>query len=100
MDPPAGSQAGSPANTGFDIVPAIGGLDIEGSGGLEIGFGRDASGVLESIGRIDGRMPVPIRCEGSGLSGYAADDGLVIVFADQRFVGWQMKGARAGRSCG
>ncbi len=82
----------------YQLAPAPGGLDVVGSGGREIGFGRAQLGVLQSIARIEGVAPRQVPC-GPGQEAYATDSGLRLVFEDQRFVGWGSMSDRAGRTC-
>lgn len=82
----------------FSLVPAPGGLDVAGSGGREIGFGRDRPGVLETVARVEGRPPRPVSCAG-GRSAATLRDGTVIVFEGETFVGWRRGADGAGRGC-
>lgn len=84
---------------GLTLVPAAQGLDVAGSGGREIGFGRDRRGVLESVTRIEGRPPVPTPC--GTRDGYETASGFTLIFDDlRRFVGWQRDATGAGVPCG
>ena len=97
----AGCGADAPGSAGrsdLALVPAPGGLDTAGSGGREIGFGRDRPGVLESVGRIEGQVPRPVDC-GSGREAYATSENLRLVFEGRTFVGWESPDAAAGRGC-
>jgi hypothetical protein len=91
---PANDAPGAPR---LALVPAAGGLDVAGSGGLEIGFGRDRAGVLAAVGRVTGAAARAAPC-GGGLAAVRFD-GLVLVFEGPRFVGWRDGAARAGRGC-
>ncbi|WP_298429023.1 hypothetical protein [uncultured Jannaschia sp.] len=90
------SQPDAPSR--FSLVPAPGGLDVAGSGGREIGFGRDRDGVLQSVARVEGRAPRPVAC-GGGRDAFAASDDLTLVFEGRRFVGWSGAAGAAGRTC-
>ena len=84
---------------GLSLQPGPRGLLVVGSGGLEIGFGRDRMGVLESIGRVEGASPVPRSCD-VGRAAVETVGGLSLVFADERFVGWEAPDGRsAGQPC-
>ncbi|WP_299821387.1 hypothetical protein [uncultured Jannaschia sp.] len=93
------SLAPDPPERGLLLVPGPNGLDVVGSGGLEIGFGRDRSGVLESVARVEGRESRPAAC-GSGREAYATRGGLRLVFEGDTFVGWEGPQGAAGRGCG
>lgn len=80
------------------LSPAPGGLIVSGSGGREIGFGRDQRGALESIARIEGVAPTTTAC-GNGRDGFVTRSGLRLVFEEGRFVGWDGASGRAGRAC-
>ncbi len=81
------------------LVPAPGGLLVEGSGGREIGFGRDRSGALASIAKVEGGAARPVAC-GAGREAFATAGGLGVVFEGGTFVGWRDVTAAAGRGCG
>lgn len=94
---PAGPSA--PVGTsGLTLVPAPVGLLVQGSGGREIGFGRDQAGVLESVARIEGTAPRTVPC-GGGRVAYATIRSVRLVFERGSFVGWQTVSGSAGRSC-
>ncbi|WP_092640423.1 hypothetical protein [Jannaschia faecimaris] len=83
---------------GLSLAPAPGGLIVVGSGGREIGFGRDQKGALESVARVEEAAPQPTVC-GNGRDGFLTKSGLRLVFEDGRFVGWEGAPGRAGRRC-
>ena len=85
--------------SGLTLIPGPGGLTVGGSGGREIGFGRDRPGVLESVAKVTGAVPVAVACPAAGRDGFRVGLDLVIVFEGKTFVGWETTGARAGRSC-
>ena len=91
-------ESGPGRATGLALVPAPGGVRVAGSGGLEIGFGRDRAGVLQSVSKVEGRAPTPVPC-GAGRDAVATADGLRLIFEGKRFVGWDGAGASAGRGC-
>ena len=97
----SGCQAATPtvppAND-LSLVPASGGLDVAGSGGREIGFGRDRIGVLESVTRVEGRRPRSVSCL-FGRDAFETASGLRLVFAGNTFVGWESPAGKAGRGC-
>ncbi|CTQ32454.1 hypothetical protein [Jannaschia rubra] len=95
---PGATGGGSTRLAGLTLVPAPGGLDVAGSGGREIGFGRDRPGVLDTVARIEGVAPRPVPC-GSGRDAYATAGGLRLVFRGRTFVGWDSVSDRAGLSC-
>ncbi|WP_179380885.1 hypothetical protein [Jannaschia marina] len=84
--------------SGLSLVPAPGGLLVEGSGGREIGFGRDQTGALESVARVEGTSPRAVACP-SGRQGMETRTGLTLVFERGTFVGWEGAQGRAGRGC-
>ncbi|TFL20141.1 hypothetical protein [Jannaschia formosa] len=84
---------------GLRLVPAPAGLDVAGSGGREIGFGRDRAGALASVARVEGASPRAVACPAPGLDAFRTEGGLVLVFTGTSFVGWAQDGARAGRGC-
>lgn len=84
----------------FALVPAAGGLSVTGSGGREIGFGRDRPGALRTVARIEGRMPASAPCAAPGLEAFRTRDGLDLIFTATSFVGWRNGPAAAGRACG
>ena len=85
------------ALSGLSLVPAADGLDVAGSGGRQIGFGRDRDGALATAARVSGETPRAVSC--GAREGRALGD-LVMVFERGAFVGWQAGGASAGRACG
>lgn len=93
-----GSVPPSTGVPGLSLVPAAGGLTVAGSGGREIGFGRDQIGALESITRIEGTAPRTVPC-GNGRQAFAAKDDLRLVFAGGTFVGWSTPTETMGRGC-
>ena len=95
--PDARPAAPSPV-AGLSLVPAPGGLDVAGSGGREIGFGRARDGALATAARIAGRAPRPVPC-GAGREGQSIGADLVMVFTDGAFSGWQTPGRSAGTAC-
>ena len=96
----AGCQAATvaPVPSGLTLVPAPGGLDVAGSGGREIGFGRAEAGALASVARVEGVAPRPVAC-GAGRTAYETGAGLTLVFEREVFVGWADASGRAGRGC-
>lgn len=99
---PSDGQSGrdvQPAR-GLTLVPAPGGLEVAGSGGREIGFGRDRAGALESAARVAGRRPEAAPCAAPGRDAARLGD-LTLVFERGAFVGWATAdGAAAGARCG
>ncbi|WP_308917066.1 hypothetical protein [Jannaschia sp. LMIT008] len=87
-----------PGLPGLALVPAADGLDVDGSGGRQIGFGRDRAGALDSVARVTGRRPIPVAC-GGGRDAFDAGGGLILVFEGRSFVGWRTAGGAAGRQC-
>ena len=85
--------AAGPPSAGLVLVPALGGLDVVGSGGREIGFGRARDGAIESGARVTGSRPVPVPC-GAGREAVALGP-LTMVFEAGRFVGWRVADGRA-----
>ena len=94
---PDGPPAPRPA-PGLTLVPGPRGLDVAGSGGLEIGFGRHERGVLESAARVAGARPRPVSC-GGGRNAAAIGE-LTLVFENRRFLGWRTADGAAGVGCG
>ncbi|MBM2575834.1 hypothetical protein JQC91_05895 [Jannaschia sp. Os4] len=90
------SGSGPSSVAGLALVPAPDGLDVSGSGGRQIGFGRDRDGALATAARIAGEAPRAVAC--GPREGQALGD-LVLVFERGTFVGWQRGGATAGRAC-
>ncbi|CTQ48895.1 hypothetical protein [Jannaschia donghaensis] len=84
---------------GLSLVPAPGGLMVAGSGGREIGFGRDRIGALQSMGRIEGRSPQPVDCPAPGRDAFDTTTGLRVIFEGEKFVGWTNGVGTAGRTC-
>lgn len=80
------------------LVPAPGGLDVAGSSGREIGFGRAQAGALASVAKVEGAVPVSVPC-GGGRQAFRTAAGLRLVFEDARFVGWSDGADAAGRGC-
>ena len=81
----------------LSLRPAADGLDVVGSDGRQIGFGRAASGALASAARVAGVMPVAVPC-GTGREGRQVG-GVTMIFARGSFVGWATDGAAAGTPC-
>lgn len=94
---PAGPVA-APGGGGLSLVPAPGGLLVQGSGGREIGFGRDRQGALDSVARVEGMVPRGVACGGERVAFTTASD-LRLVFEGGAFVGWQTEMRSAGRIC-
>ena len=88
----------APEPSGLALRPVAGGLAVDGSGGLEIGFGRAQSGVLASAAKVEGRVPDAEEC-GDGRVAFRTARGVLLAFEDRRFVGWSDGGAYAGRPC-
>ncbi|WP_139212409.1 hypothetical protein [Jannaschia pohangensis] len=86
------------AVSGLTLVPASDGLDVVGSGGRQIGFGRDIAGVLESVARVEGRPPRAVDCA-PGMQAFATRDSVRLNFSGGKFVGWDTVAASAGRTC-
>lgn len=86
-----------PARADLSLRPAPGGIEVAGSGGREIGFGRAQAGALAAIARIEGRAPRAVPC-GAGREAYDTRD-LCVVFEGGRFVGWEGATGSAGRTC-
>ncbi|PWJ22233.1 hypothetical protein [Jannaschia seohaensis] len=95
--PPPGSPA--PSEPALSLVPYEGGLVVVGSGGREIGFGRDRPGALASVARVEGVAPRPIPCAALGRDGFVTREGVTLIFTEHSFVGWAQDGRRAGRTC-
>jgi|GEM_PF-2641183 len=89
----------SPGLPGLTLVPASGGLLVNGSGGREIGFGRDQPGALQTVARIEGMAPRGTSC-GSGRQAFVTKGNLQLVFESGTFVGWTSGSDTAGRTCG
>ena len=94
----AGAPDPDAAPARFALVPAPGGLDVVGSGGREIGFGRAQAGALESVRAVTGDTPRAVACD-SGRDAYAVGD-LTLIFEARRFVGWRTAADAAGADCG
>ncbi|MEL6585453.1 MAG: hypothetical protein AAFY65_02090 [Pseudomonadota bacterium] len=94
----ATASAPPPATPAFQLVPAAAGLDVAGSGGREIGFGRDQLGVLRTVARIEGRAPEEVPCAAPGRVAYGTK-AVMLVFERGAFVGWATDAARAGATC-
>lgn len=93
------AEPSGPVRTpGLSLVPAPGGLLVQGSGGREIGFGRDQAGVLESVARIEGTAPRPVPCSDRRVA-FSTAGTVRLVFERGSFVGWQTIQDEAGRSC-
>ena len=92
------SPAPPPSVSGLRLVPVPSGLRVDGSGGREIGLGRDRLGALQSAARVEGEMPRPVSCA-SGREGFATKGGITMVFEAGRLVGWEDGTGRAGRGC-
>ena len=90
-------RVSGPPAAALRLVPAPNGLDVAGSGGREIGFGRAQAGALAAAEKASGGTAAPIRC-GGGREAFALE-GLILVFETQRFVGWRRGEAEAGRGC-
>ena len=88
----------APEPSGLSLRPVEGGLAVDGTGGLEIGFGRAQAGVVASVAKVKGRAPVAAGC-GGGLAGFETSRGVLLAFEDRRFVGWSDGEASAGRPC-
>ncbi|MEM7488023.1 MAG: hypothetical protein AAF390_02755 [Pseudomonadota bacterium] len=82
----------------YALVPASGGLDVAGSGGREIGFGRDRDGALESALRVAGGPATAVPCAG-GRDGVRVDASLTMIFTGRTFTGWQTEEAAVGTPC-
>ncbi|MCK0168844.1 hypothetical protein MWU52_14890 [Jannaschia sp. S6380] len=82
----------------YTLVPAPGGLNVEGSGGREIGFGRDRPGVLQTVERVERQAPRAAVC-GPGRDAVLLRDGTRLIFEDGTFVGWDVPAGAAGRGC-
>ena len=95
----APDTAGSPSRSGLTLRGALAGLDVVGSGGLEIGFNRAQTGVLDSVAKVEGRAPRPSVCPVPGRNAWRTRSGLVLVFEADRFVGWASADAMAGAGC-
>jgi hypothetical protein len=84
----------TPAPTaGGPVVPIrldANGIEPVGTG-LRIDFGRHGPGVIDTVGRLQGRAPVALlgaaEC-GQGRSAARWADGLTLVFRDDAFRGW------------
>lgn len=92
-----GQRTPSPV-AGLTLLPRAGGIEVVGSGGREIGFGRDRDGALATAARIAGRRPEAVTCL-PGREGLRVAPDLVMVFSDTTFTGWQAGGASAGTPC-
>ena len=94
-----GGRDPAPPRPAYALAPAAGGLDVVGSGGREIGFGRDRAGVLASVEAVTGIRPRPVDCAGGREA--LSTGALTLVFEARRFVGWRdADGASAGAGCG
>lgn len=78
---------------GPSLRPAQDGLDVVGSGGRQIGFGREAAGALASAVKVAGGSAVPVTC-GAGPSAHRVGP-VTMVFTGGAFTGW----ATAGTPC-
>ena len=87
-----------PPAVGLTLVPTATGLAVDGSGGREIGFGRDRAGALQSALRVAGGRADPLACAEAGRDA-ARIGSLVMVFEAGAFVGWSAGGAAAGGRC-
>lgn len=96
--PVAEERGAAPPATGLTLVPTATGLAVEGSGGREIGFGRDRAGALQSALRVAGGRANPVDCAEAGRDG-ARLGGLVMVFEAGAFIGWSAGSAAAGARC-
>ncbi|MEM8850121.1 MAG: hypothetical protein AAGE03_08805 [Pseudomonadota bacterium] len=88
----------TPPPSPYTLVPASTGLDVAGSGGREIGFGRDRDGALASASGVTGAPPQPVPCAG-GRDGVRVDASLTMIFTGETFTGWQTEDAAAGTPC-
>lgn len=95
---PTGSVAPAAGLPGLSLVPSANGLMVAGSGGREIGFGRDQAGALSSVTRVEGRPPQTTDCQ-SGRQAFTTANGLRLVFEKGTFVGWTDDTGGAGRGC-
>jgi hypothetical protein len=91
--------AGGGARDMLSLVPVADGIEVAGSGGLRIGFGRDRDGALASAASVTGAPLQTVRCA-SGHEGVRVDDDLVMVFRSRTFVGWQTGDRSGGYACG
>ncbi|GAB5449378.1 hypothetical protein [Gymnodinialimonas sp.] len=64
-----------------------GGIEAVGTG-QRIDFGRDRAGVIETMTRLQGSAPTPLPCDDSRRAAYRWQDGPLLVFRDDDFVGW------------
>lgn len=81
----------------LSLSPTPRGLDVTGSGGREIGFGRAQAGALASAERVSGGTARAVPC-GGGREAYDID-GIAMVFEGGRFVGWRTPDGAAGAGC-
>ncbi|UWQ21609.1 hypothetical protein [Jannaschia sp. W003] len=84
---------------GLALVPAAGGLDVAGSGGREIGFGRDRLGAIESAAKVTGLRPRAVACAAPGRDAVRFGE-LEMVFERGAFTGWRTPEGAAGAACG
>ncbi|MEM7709586.1 MAG: hypothetical protein AAF264_02310 [Pseudomonadota bacterium] len=80
------------------LMPAAGGLDVVGSGGREIGFGRERPGAVESAIRVAGGSAEAVPCA-AGRDGVRVDASLTMIFTGRTFTGWETDEAAAGTPC-
>jgi hypothetical protein len=96
--------------TGLTLVPAPGGLIVEGTGsavGTRIDFGRAEAGVLAAVARATGQAPRLSPCAAPGRKAWEAGDGLLLVMEappydpldGARLVGWRRGGEGSGGGC-
>lgn len=63
------------------------GIEVEGTG-QRIDFGRDRAGVVETMTRLQGSAPRQLPCDNGTIAGYRWQDGPLLVFRNDAFVGW------------
>ncbi|MEM9756944.1 MAG: hypothetical protein AAF914_13155 [Pseudomonadota bacterium] len=71
------------------MTPDGGGLQPAGTT-LRIDFGRAKQGVADSVGRLLGGSPTAIDCQAAETEALVWPDGLMLVFRDGDFRGWQI----------
>lgn len=74
------------------------GIDVVGSG-RRIDFGRAQAGVIDTMTRLQGDRPNLLPCDAAARSAARWRDGLLLVFRNGAFVGWQTEHGAAGETC-
>ena len=93
---PSSGPGPGPAR-GLTLVPVADGLEVAGSGGRRIGFGRDRAGAVASAARVAGAAPRAVACAAG--TGVAVGDLVMVFDGRDAFAGWTTPEAAAGLRC-